>query len=156
MEFVDLDKIIEAFKLVDIDSLQNLLQINMLGFGLSIGIFLIIILLNLLSKYKIFTLRRLIAWALSTIITFIYISNDDIGQNMKAVNMNAQVILGFVTNAVMLMCYLLSLISNKPRKRGKNYGKHTWWVSILGFVVLLAFYSVFNIALFAFALFFYL
>ncbi|MWV62780.1 hypothetical protein DCO58_02360 [Helicobacter saguini] len=151
---------LENLGLIDIDEITNLLQVDFLGFLAAFGIFIAVIIFNaLFFNYKVYSFPKFFAWFIASIITFIYILNDDVNSNLLAINLNAQVILSFLTNATMLVCALLSKILNTPQKRGKNYGKHGWYkilVIILGFIVRVAFYSAFNIALFVFALFFYL
>lgn len=151
---------VENLRLIDINEITNLLQVNFLGFGAAFGIFLAVIIFNaLFFNYKVYSFKKFFAWFIASIITFIYILNDSVNSNLLAINLNAQVILSFLTNAVMLVCAILSLILHTPLQRQKNYGKHIWYkflVSLLGFIVRVAFYSVFNIALFVFALFFYL
>lgn len=148
---------IQNLSLIDINEIQNLLQVNLVGFCISIGIFLAVIIFNaFFYNYKVFSFKVFFAWLLASVITFFYMLNDDTNTNMLSINLNSLVILDFFSNAIMFICFIFSLIANNPKKRTKNYGKHTWWIEILAFIVRVAFYSAFNIILFVIALYFYL
>lgn len=136
--------------LISLDNIANLLRTYPFSFGISSAIFFcIILIIQTFSRYKILSFKIFIAWLLSCIITLFCIANANIALDKLYSMVNAQIILSFASSAILLIFCILNMLSNKPRKKKKNYGYNAWWINILSFIILLAFCWVFNIGLFA-------
>ena len=154
----DTFNLLNSVSLVDMDRITFLLHSQYAIYGIVMALFCCVVLLfSVFSKRRIFSLRLLFAWILSAFLTLFYvtnISNDAV--ELKEINIASQIILTFGSSVILLVSYIISLIGNKPKRRNRNFGKHKYWISILSFVVLLAFCCFFNILLFVATSLFYL
>lgn len=145
--------------LIHINQIVFLLHDSPFIYIITIALFCcVMLLISVFSSYKILNLQILFAWILSCVITFIYLVNShtDMEQIKLSAALHSQIILSFSSTIILLIFYLLGLVSTKPFKARKNFGRHTWWVSIVRFIVVLAFCCVFNIGLFVASALFYL
>ncbi len=148
------------YSIIEVTSLNQItLLLNKSTFAYIIAIALfccVLLLMSVFSKFKIVGIRLLFAWLMSCVITLIYLANGNMEQDKLSDAINSQIILSFASFTIMLIFYLLGLIGTKPNKPRKNFGRNTWWIRIISFVVLLAFCCVFNISLFVSSALFYL
>lgn len=158
-----MDFLINVFQIItttiSIDQIVFLLHATPFAYIITLALFCcMLLLINVFSAYKILSFKILIAWLLACIATFVYLVNGhgDMELVQFSTALHSQVILSFSSTIILLIFYLLGLISSKPYKRRKNFGRHTWWVNIVSFIVLFAFCCIFNIGLFVAAALFYL
>ncbi|RDU65315.1 hypothetical protein CQA53_06460 [Helicobacter didelphidarum] len=149
MDFIK-DLFYFGIELIDIDTIQILLQKHLFAYIIVMALFCcVVLLISVFSRYKILSLRIFIAWIFSSVISLLYLLKaDDVGIEVLRTNINSQIILSFASSILLLIFWIFSSMSTKPKKRKKNFGYHTWWISIVGFVVLLAFCCFLNVSLF--------
>lgn len=158
MDFLtNLFKTVETF--IHIEQVVFLLHNYPFAYIITIALFCcVLLLMSVFSSYKILNIQILFAWILSCVITFIYLINShtNIEQIKLNIAIHSQIILSLSSTIVLLIFYFLGLISTKPFKVRKKFGRHTWWINIIGFVVVLSFCCMFNIGLFVASALFYL
>lgn len=122
---------------------------------ISIALFVCTLLIfRVFLKYSFLNTKILICWILASLITLIYLVNED--DNSIILTLNSQLILMIVSFLILFIFFIFGLFFKKPRKRIKKYGKNSWWVNILSFVVTLAFCIAFNIILYISCVVFYI
>ncbi|PAF45489.1 hypothetical protein [Helicobacter sp. 11S02629-2] len=143
-------------KIITIENLLDILKTQALGFIISLCLFFCILLLfEVFSKGRIISLKVLGAWVISAVLMllFLYKSND----YSKAIAINTEIVLVVVSFVILLLFYIYELFMTKPKRlRKKRYGKHQWWVSIVSFIVLLAFCFLGSVLLYVVGIVYYL
>lgn len=136
--------------LLDNITLKNieLILVNYyLSISISLALFICVLLvLRVFVKYSFLTLKILICWIIASFISLIYLTNGDSTSIVLA--LNSQVVLMAASIVILFSFYIFELIFKKPSKKIKKYGKNSWWVGILSFIVTLAFCVAFNIILY--------
>lgn len=135
--------------LINLNSIVNLLQTYPFPFIISSALFCcIILIIYTFSRYRVLSFTILFAWLLSCLITLFCIPSANIVLEKLYSMINSQIILSFTSSIILLIFCILNTLSQKPRKKKKNYGYNAWWINIINFIVLLAFCWIFNIGLF--------
>lgn len=158
-----MDFFINAFQTtittISIDRIVFLLHDTPFTYIITLALFCcIFLLISVFSAYKVLNLKILVAWIFACIANFMYLINGYKDMEFTQFNtaLHSQIILSFASITILTVFYILGLINTKPYKKRKNFGRHTWWVNIVRFIVLFAFCCAFNIGLFVASALFYL
>ncbi|PAF49365.1 hypothetical protein BKH43_06870 [Helicobacter sp. 13S00401-1] len=144
-------------KIITLENLLDILKTQALGFVISLCLFFCVLLLfEVFSKGRIINLRLLIAWIISAILMLLFLYKSE--EYSKVITINTEIVLFVVSFVILVVFYIYELVATKPKKKRskKRYGKHQWWVSIVGYIVLLAFCFLGSVLLYVVGIVYYL